>query len=181
MYSLKDACNCFPTTSTWTEYFESLGKELLFTVCFILFCFAYLFRFSAFNSDVPAAPSSVTVWRSIQTRLVTVQWNPPVSGQAEGSLLSFVIQYHAVSSPSIITMVTAFASNNSYELSNLVLYTNYSVKVAAVSIVGEGLWSTSVVFQTYSVGKWFSALSYVTLTSVADPQGLTNTNGKPPR
>ena len=25
------------------------------------------------------------------------------------------------------------------------------------------------------------ALSYVTLTSVADPQGLTNTNGKPPR
>ena len=111
---------------------------------------------SAFNSDVPVAPSSVRIWRSIQTRVVTILWNPPVQGHAEGSLSSFHMQYHAVSSPSIITMVTTFASNNSYELSNLTPYTYYSVKVAAVSTVGEGLWSKSVVFQTYSVCKWFS-------------------------
>ena len=130
---------------------------------FVLFCLFNFFRFSAFNSDVPAAPSSVTVWRSIQTSLVTVQWNPPVPGQAEGSLLSFVIQYHVVSNPSNITKVTT-ASNNSYELSNLAPYTNYSVKVAAVSIVGEGLWSKSVLFQTYSVGKWLHITSLLSLT-----------------
>ena len=154
MYSLKGRLQLFPTTSTLTEYFVSLGNELLFTVCFVCL-FVCLFRFSAFNSDVPAAPSSVTVWRSIQTRLVTVQWNPPVPGQAEGSLSLFVIQYHVVSNPSNITKVTT-ASNSSYELSNLAPSTNYSVKVAAVSIVGEGLWSKSVLFQTYSVGKQFS-------------------------
>ena len=151
MYSLKGRLQFFSYKFYLNRVFCKLRDR---TFIRYLFCFVCLifFRFSAFNSDVPVAPSSVTVWRSIQTRLVTVQWNPPVPGQAEGLLSLFVIQYHVVSSPSNITKVTT-ASNSSYELSNLAPFTNYSVKVAAVSIVGEGLWSKSVLFQNYSVGK----------------------------
>ena len=94
----------------------------------------------AVNSDVPAAPSSVNV-QSVQSRTVEVKWNTPAQSLAEGPILSHVLKYHVVGSPNDITNVT-INSNPKTQLSNLVPYTNYRVKIAAISSVGEGLWST---------------------------------------
>ena len=104
------------------------------------FCAFYVLLF-AFNSDVPAAPSSVNV-QSIQTSTAEVKWNTPVQGPAEGSILSHVLKYHVVGSPNNITTVSINSNPKTCQLSNLVLYTNYRVKIAAISSVGEGLWST---------------------------------------
>ena len=60
---------------------------------------------SSFNSDVPAAPSSVNV-QSIQARTVEVKWNTPAQDPAEGSILSHILKYHIVGSPNYITTVT---------------------------------------------------------------------------
>ena len=116
------------------------------------FCI-YYYLTSSFNSDVPAAPSSVNV-QSVQARTVEVKWNTPAQGPAEGSILSHVLKYHVVGSPNNITMVTINFNPKTYQLSNLVPYTNYRVKIAAISSVGEGLWST-LDFTTDSARKLY--------------------------
>ena len=107
----------------------------------------------AVNSDVPAGPSSVNV-QSIQARTAEVKWNTPAQSSAEGPILSHVLKYHVVGSPNNITTVTINSNPKTYQLSNLVLYTNYRVKIAAISSVGEGLWST-LDFTTDSARKLY--------------------------
>ena len=105
------------------------------------------------NSDVPAAPSSVNV-QSIQARTAEVKWDTPAQGPAEGSILSHILKYHVVGSPNNITTVPINSNPKTYQLSNLVPYTNYRVKIVAISNVGEGLWST-LDFTTDSASKLY--------------------------
>ena len=107
----------------------------------------------AVNSDVPAAPSSVNV-QSIQSRTAEVKWNTPAQSSAESPILSHVLKYHVVGSPNNITTVTINSNPKTYQLSNLVSYTYYRVKIAAISSVGEGLWST-LDFTTDSARKLY--------------------------
>ena len=116
------------------------------------FCI-YYYLTSSFNSDVPAAPSSVNV-QSIQARTAEVKWDTEAQDPAEGSISSHVLKYHVVGSPNNITMVTINFNPKTYQLSNLVPYTNYRVKLAAISSVGEGLWST-LDFRTDSARKLY--------------------------
>ena len=116
------------------------------------FCI-YYYLTSSFNSDVPAAPSSVNV-QSIQARTAEVKWDTEAPGPAEGSISSHVLKYHVVGSPNNITTVPISFNPKTYKLSNLVPYTNYRVKIAAISSVGEGLGST-LDFRTDSARKLY--------------------------
>ena len=71
-----------------------------------------------------------------------VEWNQPAQGPYEGSISSYLIKYHAVTSPNSVTSVSIAAEHTTYKFVNLAPNTKYSMKIAAVSNVGEGLWST---------------------------------------
>ena len=71
-----------------------------------------------------------------------VEWNQPAQDQGEGSISSYLIKYHAVGSPNSVTSVSIPPENTTYKFPNLAPNTKYSMKIAAVSNVGEGLWST---------------------------------------
>ena len=71
-----------------------------------------------------------------------MEWNQPAQGPGEGSISSYLIKYHAVTSPNSVTSVSIAAEHTTYKFVNLARNTTYSMKIAAVSNVGEGLWST---------------------------------------
>ena len=128
-------------------------RHIRHTISVMYNLWSLFFSTSSLNSDVPAAPSSVNV-QSIQARTAEVKWNTPAQGPAEGSILTHVLKYHVVGNPNNITTVTINSNPKTYQLSNLVPYTNYRVKIAAISTVGEGLWST-LDFRTDSARKLY--------------------------
>ena len=81
-----------------------------------------------------------------------VEWNQPAQGPGEGSISSYLIKYHAVGSPNSVTSVSIAPENTTYKFVNLTRNTKYSMEIAAVSNVGEGLWST-LQFTTNSASK----------------------------
>ena len=84
-----------------------------------------------------------------------MKWNTTAQGSAEGSISLHVLQYLVVGSPNNITTVKINSNPKSYKLSNLVPHTNYKVKIAAISSVGEGLWSEFVDFKTDTARKLY--------------------------
>ena len=72
-----------------------------------------------------------------------VSWQPPVKRDLNGPIIGYVIQFNRVGSSS---MMTAYVSNtNAHTLSGLVVYVNYSVIVAAMTVNGTGSFSNSPV------------------------------------
>ena len=94
------------------------------------------------NADTPTAPSSVEM-KCKQGKIdAVVEWKQPPQGQGEGSISSYLIKYHAVGSPNSVTSVSIAPENTTFNFVNLTPNTKYSMEIAAVSNVGEGLWST---------------------------------------
>ena len=94
------------------------------------------------NADVPAAPPSVKK-QCIQGIIdLVVEWGQPAKNAGEGSILHYVIKYHPVMSPNSVISVSIAPENTTYKFVNLMPNTTYSMEIAAISCVGEGLWST---------------------------------------
>ena len=104
------------------------------------------------NADIPAAPPSVKMQCNQGKIDSVVEWNQPAQGPGEGSISSYLIKYHAVGSPNSVTSVSIAPENTTFNFVNLTPNTKYSMEIAAVSNVGEGLWST-LKFTTNSACK----------------------------
>ena len=125
------------------------------TISYRIVPYRIYYRLFAFNSaDVPDAPSSVKV-NDIQSRTVAIEWRKPKQDKLEGAIASYLIKYHVVSNPNNVTTVSIAPTPTSYKLSNLVPYTNYSMQIAAISSVGEGVWSELMDFTTDSACKLY--------------------------
>ena len=130
-------------------FFCNLGR--LGSTCESVWPGLYDLKFSL-NADTPTAPSSVEMKFKQGKINAVVEWKQPPPGQGEGSISSYLIKYHAVTSPNSVTSVSIPSEQTTYKFVNLTRNTAYSMEIAAVSNVGEGLWST-LEFTTNSARK----------------------------
>ena len=115
-------------------------------------------RMSCYNSTVPnSSPQSVVVKSNNQTSL-NVSWQPPMEIDHNGLIISYVINYtREESSYVMIVNVTG----TTYTISELVAFTEYSVRVAAVNINGTGPFSDAVTGKPGGDGEFCTYYFYL--------------------
>jgi hypothetical protein len=100
--------------------------------------------------SVPPAPQNVTLWPSSSTSL-SLEWSKPPDNPGSGSILGYNV---------VLLDLVAGTSHNftnyteKYALLNyLKEYHNYSVKVAAFTAVGQGMFTPWIRTRTLEDGK----------------------------
>ena len=106
-----------------------------------------------FFTDVPAAPVSLQA-ENIQSRLITLKWTQAPTSDGESDITRYLLQYiNLLSNVYNETVIETPTPIKSVEIGHLQPYTNYSLRMRGVSIVGLGMWSVLTYFRTDSEGK----------------------------
>ena len=126
-----------------SKYFISC---LHFDVC----CILLLFYVEKPGQVTGVSKSMVTA----RTALVTWNYSP---GEDEAPTTSITLRYQNSTSPSHLTILPGSSSRK--ELINLKPFSKYNVTVMVSSVLGNGLWSNAVTFETLTASKFYSLFS----------------------
>ena len=97
---------------------------------------------SCYNSTVPSSSPLNVMVTSVDPASLGVSWDPPVQRDRNGPITSYVIQYTRVGSSDMMNV--NITSETTHTISGLVVLTEYSVIVAAMTINGTGPFSDAV-------------------------------------
>ena len=127
-----------------SKYFISC---LHFDVCCILLLY-YLEK-----------PGQVTgVSKSMVTaRTALVTWTNYSHGEDEAPTTRITLRYQNSTSPYHLAILPRSSSRK--ELINLKPFSKYNVTVMVSSVLGDGLWSNAVTFETLTASKFYSLFS----------------------
>ena len=95
---------------------------------------------SCYNSTVPSSPPRNVMVESYNPASLMVSWLPPVLRDRNGPTTGYVIQYTRVGSSDMMSM-SVIGYIRDIIIPELVVYVNYSVIVAAMTINGTGPFS----------------------------------------
>ncbi len=88
---------------------------------------------------VPSTPVSGLTAFATGPSSVNVSWDPPPDEDIPGILIGYVVYYKAALSNSDIWALTpVWSTDEPYAILELEAFTSYTVKVATVSLEGEG-------------------------------------------
>jgi titin len=90
---------------------------------------------------VPGAPTSVTA--SAGNAQASVSWTAPTGVISQAPITDYVVQYSSNSGASWTTFADGTATSTSATVTGLTNGTAYAFRVAAVSSLGQGAWSTA--------------------------------------
>ena len=95
------------------------------------------------NSTVPSSPPRDIKVESHNPASLNVSWRPPVQKDRNGPITDYVIQYTGVGSSDIMSMSVIGETRGTtvITISGLVVYVDYSVTVAAITVNGTGPFS----------------------------------------
>ena len=93
----------------------------------------------------------------VTARTVVVTWTSYSPGENEAPIISITVRYHNSTSPYHLTILPGSSSRN--KLINLKPYSKYNVTVMVSSVLGNGLWSNAVTFETLTASKFYSLCS----------------------
>ena len=96
-----------------------------------------------FSISVPSAPPTLVNITKVFGTMIEVQWQPVNCTQRNGNIILYLVQYEALGSSNTIT-----AEGEQVTISNLMLFTTYSIKVAAVNSAGTGEFSPAIMAVT---------------------------------
>lgn len=91
------------------------------------------------------------------SRSILVQWLPPPQEHIHGVIKHYIVEYFKATDRNNIKNITTAGNSTSLNLTSLLPYTNYSVRVRAVNNVGPGPVSKEVANTTWEDGNciWF--------------------------
>lgn len=91
----------------------------------------------------PSLPPTMVELTSVNAFVIDVTWNPPPEESLHGNLQNFAIEWRA--SGENVSNTTLSADQNSHQLTNLKPFTEYDVRIAAVTVARGPFsdWSTS--------------------------------------
>ena len=104
-------------------------------LCVLLLCY----------SEKPGQVIGVSK-RNVTARTALVTWTIYSPGEDEARTTRITVQYR--NSTSAYHLVILPGSSSSKELTNLKPLSKYNVTVKASSVLGDGLWSNTVAFET---------------------------------
>ena len=88
---------------------------------------------------------------NVTARTAVVSWTSYSPGEDETPTISITVRYQNSTSPYHLANLPG--SSSSKELTNLKPFSKYNVTVMASSVLGDGLWSNAVTFETLSASK----------------------------
>ena len=110
------------------------------------FC-VLLFYYSEKPGQVIGVSTSI-----ITARTALVTWTNYSPGEDEIPTTSITVRYQSSTSPYHSAILRG--SSSSQELTNLKPFSKYNVTVKASSVLGDGLWSTILTFETLTASKF---------------------------
>ena len=81
-----------------------------------------------------------------------VTWTSYSPGQDEAPTTRITLRYQSSTSPYHLAILPG--SSSSKELTNLKPFSKYNVTVMASSVLGDGLWSNAVTFETLTASEF---------------------------
>ena len=88
----------------------------------------------------------------VTARTALVTWTNYSPGEDEAPTTSITLRYQNNTSPYHLAILPG--SPSSKELTNLKPFSKYNVTVMASSVLGDGLWSIAVTFETLTASKF---------------------------
>ena len=89
----------------------------------------------------------------VTARTALVTWTNYSPGEDEAPTTSITLRYQNSTSPYYLTILPGSSSRK--ELINLKPFSKYNVTVMVSSVLGNGLWSNSVTFETSTASKFY--------------------------
>ena len=90
----------------------------------------------------------------VKARTALVTWTNYSPGEDEALTTSITLRYHNSTSPYHLAILPGSSSRK--ELINLKPFSKYNVTVMVSSVLGNGLWSNAVTFETLTSSKFYS-------------------------
>lgn len=142
--------------ATWTTFADGTSTSASATVTGLTNGTAYIFQVAAVNSagtgsystassavtpiTTPGAPTSVS--SSNGARQATISWTAPASNG--GSVISnYAVQYSTDGGATFASQILTGSTSTSYVYTGLTASTSYIFRVAAITSVGQGSWSSN--------------------------------------
>lgn len=142
--------------STWTTFSDGTSTSTSATVTGLTNGTAYIFKVAATNSSgtgsystnsssvtpitTPGAPTSVT--SSNGARQATISWTAPASNGGS-AITNYAVQFSTDGGSTFSTQVLTGSTTASYVYTGLTASTAYIFRVAAITAVGQGSWSSN--------------------------------------
>ena len=109
-------------------------------LCVLLLCY----------SEKPGQVTGVST-SMVTARTALVTWTS-YSPKADEAPTSIIVRYENSTPPYHLARLSGSSSRK--ELTNLKPFSKYNVTVKASSVLGDGLWSTTVTFETLTASKF---------------------------
>ena len=106
-------------------------------------------------SAVPSIAPTITGIASLSNSSIEVTWSTPSLVELNGNLANYTVRYRVSSSSDVYETRDAAAGTNTFIITGLQIYTNYSVSVRAASQAGPGAYSSDSIQQTDQGSKSF--------------------------
>ena len=110
-------------------------------LCVLLLCY----------SEKPGQLTGVSA-SMVTARTALVTWTNYSPGEDEAPTTRITVRYQSSTSPYHLVILPG--SSSSKELTNLKPFSKYNVTVMASSVLGDGLWSTILTFETLTASKF---------------------------
>ena len=106
-------------------------------------------------SAVPSIAPTITGIVSLSNSSIQVTWNTLSPVDLNGKLAGYTVRYRVSLLRDVYETRDAAAGTNTFIITGLQIYTNYSVSVRAASQAGPGPYSSDSTVQTEEGGKCF--------------------------
>ena len=101
-------------------------------------------RLLCYNSTAPSSPPQNITVIGINPASLIISWEPPLEIDHNGPLIGYVFHYNGIVSNEL-TLNFNITTDNTYTISELIPFINYSVTVAAANGRGAGVSSYPVI------------------------------------
>ena len=119
-----------------------------------------LLTHSAFLSPLPAPSAAPEVLQSnMSSTSVLIWWGNISCTELNSDLLGYTIHYNSDGEGDDWNTIDVTGSTNTYNITGLTPYTNYSIQVAAMNMLGDlGPYSDTIIVQTLKDSKSMQTL-----------------------
>ena len=119
-------------------------------------------RMSCYYSTGPSRPPQNVMVMETHPSSLRISWQPPPAIDRNGPITGYCIQYIMVSSNT--SMNENITNRTTFTISNLFPFTNYSIRVAAMTVNGTGPFSSPVIGTSGHEGMYVSILLRILYT-----------------
>lgn len=141
----------------WAILSSNISHNIISWYAYFSSCYIWARIYSIYLLFVaPTGPPQNIITTVVEGTYLTLSWEPPVSSEQNG----IIITYHIKVTAEDEVILDNFTSDATYTVSNLEPYNIYQFSVAALTVHGQGPFSSNVAIRTGETGKRTHAISH---------------------